>query len=100
MKKHEKLAVVAAAAMMASSLTAAEAIRIGGLFDLSGKALAIFDRSEMAADDLVPAVGDKFVARVHHDGMRGGLVVLTRKPLREEEARPGVEQALGGVDVQ
>jgi small subunit ribosomal protein S1 len=64
------------------------------MVDLSGKALAIFDRSEMAADDLIPAASDRFVARVHQDGSRGGLVVLTRKPLREEETRPKVEQAL------
>jgi small subunit ribosomal protein S1 len=63
------------------------------MVDLSGKALAIFDRSEMEADDLVPAVGDRFLARVHNDGARGGLVVLTRKPLREEEVKPKVEQA-------
>jgi small subunit ribosomal protein S1 len=63
------------------------------MVDLSGKALAIFDRNEMEPDDLVPAVGDRFVARVHNDGVRGGLVVLTRKPLREEEAKPRVEQA-------
>jgi len=63
------------------------------MVDLSGKALAIFDRNEMEADDLIPAVGDRFVARVHNDGVRGGLVVLTRKPLREEEAKPRVEQA-------
>ena len=61
--------------------------------DLSGKALAIFDRTEMEPDDLVPVVGDRFVARVHNDGARGGLVVLTRKPLREEESKPLVEQA-------
>ena len=30
---------------------------------------------------------------MHQDGSRGGLVVLTRKPLREEEAKPKVEQA-------
>jgi len=63
------------------------------MVDLSGKALAIFDRNEMEPDDLVPAVGDRFVARIHNDGVRGGLVVLTRKPLREEEAKPKVEQA-------
>jgi len=63
------------------------------MVDLSGKALAIFDRKEMEQDDLVPNVGDRFVARVHNDGLRGGLVVLTRKPLREEEAKPRVEQA-------
>lgn len=63
------------------------------MIDLSGKALAIFDRQEMEPDDLVPAVGDRFVARVHNDGVRGGLVVLTRKPLREEEVKPKVEQA-------
>ncbi len=63
------------------------------MIDLSGKALAIFDRSEMEADDLVPSIGDRFVARVHNDGIRGGLVVLTRKPLREEDVKPKVEQA-------
>ena len=63
------------------------------MVDLSGKALAIFDRTEMEADDLVPTQGDKFVARIHNDGARGGLVVLTRKPLREEETKPKLEQA-------
>jgi small subunit ribosomal protein S1 len=63
------------------------------MVDLSGKALAILDRSEMEADDLVPSPGDKFVARVHNDGARGGLVVLTRKPLREEETKAQLEQA-------
>ena len=57
------------------------------MVDLAGKALAIFDRSEMEADDLVPAVGDRFVASVLRDGSRGGLVVLSRKPLREEAAK-------------
>jgi small subunit ribosomal protein S1 len=64
------------------------------MVDLSGKALAIFDRSEMAADDLVPTAGDRFLGRVHQDGGRGGLVVLTRKPLREEETKPLVEKAM------
>jgi ribosomal protein S1 len=63
------------------------------MIDLSGKALAIFDRGEMAADDLVPSISDRFVAHVHNDGARGGLVVLTRKPLREEETKPLVEKA-------
>src|SRR5882724_2175611 len=63
------------------------------MIDLAGKALAIFDRSEMEADDLVPSIGDRFVARVHNDGIRGGLVVLSRKPLREEEIKPKIEQA-------
>ncbi len=63
------------------------------MIDLAGKALAIFDRSEMEADDLVPTIGDRFVARVHNDGIRGGLVVLSRKPLREEDIKPKVEQA-------
>ncbi len=63
------------------------------MVDLSGKALAIFDRTEMEQDDLVPNPGDRFVARVHQDGSRGGLVVLTRKPLREEESKQKLEQA-------
>lgn len=84
------------------------------MVDLSGKALGIFDRNEMEADDLIPTEGDRFLARVHQDGGRGGLVVLTRKPLREESIKPEVERALrdgttikglitgvikGGVDV-
>ena len=63
------------------------------MVDLSGKALAIFDRGEMEADDLVPEIGDRFLAHVHNDGARGGLVVLTRKPLREEDEKPKLEQA-------
>ncbi|HET9955039.1 MAG TPA: S1 RNA-binding domain-containing protein [Polyangiaceae bacterium] len=63
------------------------------MVDLSGKALAIFDRSEMEPDDLVPVPGERFVARVHNDGTRGGLVVLTRKPLREEETKAKLEAA-------
>ncbi|MBK7581027.1 MAG: 30S ribosomal protein S1 [Myxococcales bacterium] len=63
------------------------------MVDLAGKALAIFDRTEMKPDDLMPSVGDRFVAHIHNDGVRGGLVVLTRKPLREEEIKPAVEAA-------
>ena len=63
------------------------------MVDLAGKALGIFDRSELAADDEVPAVGDRFVAQVLTDGARGGFVVLTRKLLREEETKPLVEKA-------
>jgi small subunit ribosomal protein S1 len=63
------------------------------MVDLSGKALAIFDRHELAEDDLVPEASDRFVAHVHGDGSRGGFVVLTRKPLREEETKPRVEEA-------
>ncbi|MEN9578924.1 MAG: ribosomal protein [Pseudomonadota bacterium] len=84
------------------------------MVDLAGKALGIFDRGEMEPDDLVPAEGDRMLARVHRDGVRGGLIVLTRKPLREELSKPAVEAALksgelvgglitgvikGGVDV-
>ncbi len=84
------------------------------MVDLSGKALGIFDRAEMETDDLVPTEGDRMLARVHRDGSRGGLIVLTRKPLREEEAKPKLEEAMkngelvqglitgvikGGVDV-
>ncbi len=63
------------------------------MVDLAGKALAIFDRSEMEEDDLLPAVGDRFVAAVLRDGSRGGLVVLSRKPLREELVKPAIAEA-------
>src|SRR5688572_13365574 len=71
------------------------------MVDLAGKALAIFDRSEMEPDDLVPAVGDRFVASVLRDGSRGGLVVLSRKPLREEAAKGlALEAHKSGTPVQ
>lgn len=63
------------------------------MVDLSGKALAIFDRAEMAPDDLLPQVGENFVAEIHNDGGRGGCVVLSRKRLREEDIKPEVEKA-------
>jgi small subunit ribosomal protein S1 len=63
------------------------------MVDLSGKALGVFDRLEMEADDLVPVEGDRFLARVHQDGSRGGLIVLTRKPLREEASKVAIEKA-------
>ena len=63
------------------------------MVDLSGKALGIFDRAEMAPDDLVPQVGENFVAEIHNDGGRGGCVVLSRKRLREEDIKPAVEKA-------
>ncbi len=63
------------------------------MIDLSGKALGMFDRAEMAVDDLMPQVGDSFVAEVHNDGGRGGCVVLSRKRLREEDTKPEVEKA-------
>lgn len=63
------------------------------MVDLAGKALAIFDRSEMEPDDLLPAEGDRFVAAVLRDGSRGGLVVLSRKPLREEATKPAIAEA-------
>jgi small subunit ribosomal protein S1 len=63
------------------------------MVDLSGKALGIFDRAEMAVDDLMPQVGDSFVAEVHNDGGRGGCVVLSRRRLREEDIKPIVEEA-------
>jgi small subunit ribosomal protein S1 len=68
------------------------------MVDLAGKALAIFDRHELNEGDLVPDVNDRFVAVVHNDGNRGGLVVLTRKPLREEETRPRLEEASKSKD--
>jgi len=63
------------------------------MVDLSGKALGIFDRAEMEPDDLIPQVGENFVAEVHNDGGRGGCVVLSRKRLREEDIKPLVEKA-------
>lgn len=56
--------------------------------DLSSKAKAIFDRHELSGD--LPQPGDQFIAQVHGDGSRGGMVVLTNNPQREEAAKAAV----------
>jgi small subunit ribosomal protein S1 len=56
--------------------------------DLSSKAKAIFDRHELTGD--LPQPGDQFIAQVHGDGSRGGMVVLTNNPQREETAKAAV----------
>lgn len=56
--------------------------------DLSSKAKAIFDRHELTGD--LPQPGDQFIAQVHGDGSRGGMVVLTNNPQREEAAKAAV----------
>ncbi len=56
--------------------------------DLSSKAKAIFDRHELTGE--LPQPGDQFIAQVHGDGSRGGMVVLTNNPQREEAAKAAV----------
>ena len=56
------------------------------IIDLSSKAKAIFNRSELS-DENLPQVGDHFVANVHGDGSRGGMVVLTQHPERVDGAK-------------
>ncbi len=52
---------------------------------------------EPPKDPKVPRViletGADFIAVVHNDGARGGLVVLTHHPNRAEKAKPSVEKA-------
>ena len=60
--------------------------------DLSSKAKAIFDRHELSDDP--PQPGDQFIAQVHGDGSRGGLVVLTKTPGRVETTKATVLAAL------
>lgn len=62
------------------------------IIDLSGKAQAMFDRREIADEDL-PQVGDHFVANVLGDGSRGGMIVLTRDLKRADESKKVVEAA-------
>lgn len=67
------------------------------IIDIPGKGDAIFDCSEFDADGILPAVGDRFVAKVLGDGGRGGLVVLARKhfddPTYEDKVKEEVEKA-------
>ncbi|MCU0658080.1 MAG: S1 RNA-binding domain-containing protein [Polyangiaceae bacterium] len=67
------------------------------IIDIPGKGDAIFDSSELDAEGAVPAVGDRFVAKVLGDGGRGGLVVLARKhfddPTYEDKVKEEVEKA-------
>ncbi len=67
------------------------------VIDLSGKALAIFDRLELSPEN-VPQVGDHFVANVHGDGSRGGMLVLTHNADRAEAAKAPTEAALTSGD--
>lgn len=62
------------------------------VIDLNGKAKAIFDRHELTGEP--PKADDQFIAQVHGDGGRGGLVVLTRKPERQEDVKPRVMAAV------
>lgn len=62
------------------------------LVDLNGKAKAIFDRRELTGEP--PAVDDQFIAQVHTDGSRGGHVVLTRNPDRQEQSKQVVADAM------
>ena len=59
--------------------------------DLSSKAQAIFDRHELS--DELPQPGDQFIAQVHNDGSRGGMVVLTTNPGRVEAAKQKLQAA-------
>lgn len=67
------------------------------IIDIPGKGDAIFDTSEFDADGVLPAIGDRFVAKVLGDGGRGGLVVLARKhfddPTYEDAVKEEVEKA-------
>jgi small subunit ribosomal protein S1 len=60
--------------------------------DLSGKALAIIDRSELPSES-IPQPGDHFVGIVHGDGSRGGMVVLTTNAERAEATKAAIEAA-------
>ncbi|MCS6900009.1 MAG: S1 RNA-binding domain-containing protein, partial [Myxococcales bacterium] len=67
------------------------------IIDIPGKGNAIFDTSEFGGEGTLPAVGDRFVAKVLGDGGRGGLVVLARKyfddPTYEDKVKEEVEKA-------
>jgi small subunit ribosomal protein S1 len=62
------------------------------IIDLSSKARAIFDRHELSPESQ-PQIGDHFVANIHGDGVRGGMVVLTRSTTRVDAAKAHVEAA-------
>ncbi len=59
--------------------------------DLSSKAKAIFDRHELSGD--LPQPGDQFIAQVHNDGTRGGMVVLTTTPERVDATKQRLQSA-------
>ena len=61
------------------------------IIDLSSKAKAIFDRHELSGD--LPQPGDQFIAQVHGDGSRGGMVVLTNTPLRVDASKEKLQAA-------
>ena len=60
--------------------------------DIAGKAMGLFDRREVL-DEEPPAEGDQFIATVASTGVRGGMVLMSRAPVRLEEARARIEAA-------
>ncbi|MDP9037042.1 MAG: S1 RNA-binding domain-containing protein [Myxococcota bacterium] len=74
--------------------------------------LAVAEASAAPTEDAPPAptkepsvprvileVGADFIAVVHSDGSRGGLVVLTHHPNRQDRARPVIEKAFNEKSV-
>ncbi|MGD0677951.1 MAG: S1 RNA-binding domain-containing protein [Polyangiaceae bacterium] len=84
-----------------------EALAVGTAVELAEPASMEAQRVEPAREPKVPRVilevGADFIAVVHNDGARGGLVVLTHHPSRAEKAKPAIEKAfnerapLGGL---
>ena len=60
--------------------------------DIAGKATGLFDRRELAEGD-VPAEGDQFIATVSSNGVRGGMLMLSRAPAELDKAKERLEAA-------
>jgi len=86
-----------------------DAAAIPGEGEEAPAAVASAEASELAEpppapkDPKVPRVilevGADFIAVVHNDGARGGLVVLTHHPHRAERAKPRVEKAFNDKEM-
>lgn len=60
--------------------------------DIAGKATGLFDIREIA-DAEPPVEGDQFIATVSSNGVRGGMLMLSRAPAHEEQAKEAIEAA-------
>ncbi len=66
--------------------------------DIAGKAKGLFDRRELAEDD-VPQIDDQFLATVASVGLRGGMLVLSRAAADLDKARALLEAAAQSGDL-
>jgi small subunit ribosomal protein S1 len=100
---HLEVGTVEDRAQVADPIEAAETIAVDVPAPVPEPAVEEATEAQLPKEPKVPRVilevGADFIAVVHNDGSRGGLVVLTHHPNRGEKAKPVVEKAFNDKTV-